>query len=1004
MRKYSYLFAVLVSVLLVGFVAGKNLFAAAQADTVYHYSSFEDEDRNSDWNGDGTLDGKDRFGGIPDDGVLDWPSGIHVLKNRWGEYLMGTDKSLFISPGSVVAMELNVGDGSKIKATRTAFHVVPGRGDAAIVYGNDVELYFLGCVFDSMASVEAGVDCKAKKIKFDTCELTKKMNSKTYDPLDISAEEFIILSSQVAVVNGISISADNVRLERSQFHIYDLLPAWNPGDYFTIPFDDLDHLWNNAIFIRNPEKVSVYKSRFDGEGGFGLAIQDTAGAEVNINECSFVNTPLGLWVSNQLLEWSDFTWNYWGGARGPHIYFFDKSTSTYLTGYSFGEVRHSDGSILAVHTTPNANYSIPFDPYISIDPNDEEADTDLDGLLNKQEETWGTDPLNPDTDGDGILDGTEVLNGTNPLDPFDPGYKQPEMTHEDSLMPDEAASDILDAIPSEAADTLSQKLQTATPQEKAGIFRNLFNQIAAQSILNSLASAFGDNSTLMNWLSSGADPNWLVNVQLDGLIQTDYDSATFAQRMNQLADVPPDTLSKFLREKKCPVPASNFQLSKSQSGVAIYKAPGENKAGVLFTRKDVEENPPLLGEQEKGTIKAMETVGKVIEKVDKTGIISKIYNPDLITGVLKAGVKNVKKAISSQGQLYRVRKENTTYVPNPPADRTDLLIIKDRVITVQGVGQVGTVLEDEDGQNKYIIVSGKAFKKDSKNWSWFRRSWASKFVGGIPDQIIPLVPVDKNKGIYKVDASKIPPCVGGQHPLRKVAASDSTEAFFALSDPDSDGVAEIFMLDTDHDKIFDMFLYATEGDSMGYNLVKVDSNEDGKIDLILSDLDGDGTPDAADLNADGKFDAFDTNGDGVLDRIDADFDGKFDALDVNLDGQLGLFFRNGSANLGVAAGKKTRPARFELEPVYPNPVKMGRTFVVSYQLVHPGKVAMVLFDVLGREVARWNRGEQPAGRYQLSPEDFSRQVDRMAAGVYFLKLTVSGTHPFQAVQKLAIVR
>jgi hypothetical protein len=474
--------------------------------------------------------------------------------------------------------------------------------------------------------------------------------------------------------------------------------------------------------------------------------------------------------------------------------------------------------------------------------------------------------------------------------------------------------------------------------------------------------------------------------------------------MNQLVATAPDTLNQFLQEKKCPVPGENYQLSKSQNGLAIYKSPGQNRAGVLFTNKDVRKDPPLIGEQEKGAINAMEGLGKAIEKVDKTGVISKLYNADVISKTLKAGIKNVKKYISAQGQLYRVRKENTTYASNPPAAGTDLLINKDQVITIQGLGKVTMVLEDESGQSKYLLVDGKVFNKDSKNWSWFRRSWASRFVGGIPDQIVPLVPVDQAKGIYKIDTSKIPPSVGGQRPLLKMVASDSTKAFFALSDPDSDGVAEILSIDTDGDKVFDMFLVAAAGDTLGYNLLKVDSNEDGKIDRVYSDLDADGTPDAVDFNADGKFDAFDTNGDGVLDRIDVDFDGKFDALDVNLDGQLDLFFLNGAGNLAISEGKNTPPARFELEPVYPNPVGAGRIATIAYQLAHPGNVTVTLFDVLGREVARLRPGQQAAGRFQVRWQELTRSVGSVPAGIYFLKLSVSGEHPFQAVQKVAVVQ
>lgn len=43
-------------------------------------------------------------------------------------------------------------------------------------------------------------------------------------------------------------------------------------------------------------------------------------------------------------------------------------------------------------------------------------DEDQDQLSIYDEQSWGTDPLNPDTDGDGVLDGVEALNGADPLD------------------------------------------------------------------------------------------------------------------------------------------------------------------------------------------------------------------------------------------------------------------------------------------------------------------------------------------------------------------------------------------------------------------------------------------------------------------------------------------------------------------------------------------------------------------------------------------------------------
>ena len=47
------------------------------------------------------------------------------------------------------------------------------------------------------------------------------------------------------------------------------------------------------------------------------------------------------------------------------------------------------------------------------------CDRDSDGVLDEDEVTDGTDPLNPDSDGDGVLDGTEKTDGTDGLDSCD---------------------------------------------------------------------------------------------------------------------------------------------------------------------------------------------------------------------------------------------------------------------------------------------------------------------------------------------------------------------------------------------------------------------------------------------------------------------------------------------------------------------------------------------------------------------------------------------------------
>jgi hypothetical protein len=47
----------------------------------------------------------------------------------------------------------------------------------------------------------------------------------------------------------------------------------------------------------------------------------------------------------------------------------------------------------------------------------QEDDSDQDGLTDREEQTYGSDPQNPDSDGDGYLDGAEVSSGYDPVGP-----------------------------------------------------------------------------------------------------------------------------------------------------------------------------------------------------------------------------------------------------------------------------------------------------------------------------------------------------------------------------------------------------------------------------------------------------------------------------------------------------------------------------------------------------------------------------------------------------------
>ena len=103
--------------------------------------------------------------------------------------------------------------------------------------------------------------------------------------------------------------------------------------------------------------------------------------------------------------------------------------------------RSPDGQELAIGTDPHQpdtdgdgmhdgwEYKYGFDPLVNNDDtevdddetNDSDYDADNDGLRNKDEADWGTDPHDDDTDGDGVADGEEVEQSSDPNDPTDGG-------------------------------------------------------------------------------------------------------------------------------------------------------------------------------------------------------------------------------------------------------------------------------------------------------------------------------------------------------------------------------------------------------------------------------------------------------------------------------------------------------------------------------------------------------------------------------------------------------
>lgn len=89
-----------------------------------------------------------------------------------------------------------------------------------------------------------------------------------------------------------------------------------------------------------------------------------------------------------------------------------------------------------------------------------------------------------------------------------------------------------------------------------------------------------------------------------------------------------------------------------------------------------------------------------------------------------------------------------------------------------------------------------------------------------------------------------------------------------------------------------------------------------------------------------------------------------------------------------------RPEAFRLEQNYPNP--FNPTTVVSYQLPAVSDVRLIVYDLLGRDVAVLVNGKQVPGRYEVRFD-----ASGLASGVYLYRLTAGGS---VQTRKMLLVR
>ena len=94
------------------------------------------------------------------------------------------------------------------------------------------------------------------------------------------------------------------------------------------------------------------------------------------------------------------------------------------------------------------------------------------------------------------------------------------------------------------------------------------------------------------------------------------------------------------------------------------------------------------------------------------------------------------------------------------------------------------------------------------------------------------------------------------------------------------------------------------------------------------------------------------------------------------------------------------PSAFELEPNYPNPFNPSTQ--IDFALPKDGLVSLVVYDVLGREMAQLAHGPYAAGYHSAR-----WNAGSLASGVYYARLMVSdnlGNLAFTKVTKLLLAK
>jgi hypothetical protein len=116
------------------------------------------------------------------------------------------------------------------------------------------------------------------------------------------------------------------------------------------------------------------------------------------------------------------------------------------------------------------------------------------------------------------------------------------------------------------------------------------------------------------------------------------------------------------------------------------------------------------------------------------------------------------------------------------------------------------------------------------------------------------------------------------------------------------------------------------------------------------------------------------------------------------DGHIHLFGRRQLYPVGDVSDESNLDG-FILEQNYPNP--FNPSTVISYWLPITSNVTLIVYDVLGNEIATLVNEEKPAGEYKVTFDSHSGEVRNLTSGVYFYQLKAGS---FIQTKKMILIK